>query len=136
MKKITQTYTTLDGEEITEDFYFNLTKAELLELELDTEGSVENFVQKCKNHKDAKAIAAFVKNILIKSYGERTLDGRSFVKSINGESLGERFSYCAAFSDIYIELISSADSLANFLKEIIPPLEKNVEAVLETPPAA
>lgn len=118
------TYTTFDGDEITEEFRFNLTKQELLEVELDTEGSIESFIRKCQNHKDAKAIASFVKYIIIKSYGEKSLDGRHFVKSVNGESLGEKFSYTEAFSNLYLDLISSAENLSNFIEKIIPPAPK------------
>lgn len=118
------TYKTFDGEEITEEFRFNLTKQELLELELETEGSIESFIKKCMNHKDATSIARFVKNLIIKSYGEKSEDGRFFVKSVNGVSLGEKFSYTEAFSDLYLSLISDAAALNNFIERIIPPVPK------------
>lgn len=118
------TYTTFDGEEIEEEFRFNLTKKELLDIELEAEGSIEQFIKRCRNHKDAKAIATFVHNLIVKAYGEKSLDGRQFIKSRNGESLGESFSYTEAFSNLYIELISSADNLSHFINKIVPPAPK------------
>lgn len=117
MLKETRTYTDYDGVERTEDFYFNLSKAELAEMELSEEGGLENAIQKIINAKDNKKIVDTFKDILLKSYGEKSPDGRRFVKSAE---LSKAFSETPVYSDMFIELATDEDRAAKFIEGIMP----------------
>lgn len=117
MLKKTMTYIDFDGNERTEDFYFNLTKAELLEMEVSTEGGMERFVKKIIDSRNGKEIADIFKEIILRSYGEKSLDGKHFVKS---KEISESFKNTQAYSDLYMELATDDEKAASFINGIIP----------------
>lgn len=121
MYKKTMTTVDFDGNERTEDFYFNFTKAELAEMELTTEGGLGAYLQKIVDAKDQLAIVGFFKKILLASYGEKSPDGRRFIKvDNNGVPLSKAFSETQAFSDLYMELATDADFAGKFINAIMP----------------
>lgn len=126
MLKKTITYTDYDGNERTEDFYFNLSKAELLEMEMSTNGGLEKFCQKIIAEKDTKRMMEMWKDLILKSYGEKSLDGKRFVKN---QELVDSFTQTEAYSELFMELASNADTAAAFVKGIIP---KNLLEQIDT----
>lgn len=136
MLKKTITYTDYDGNERTEDFYFNLSKAELLEMEMSTNGGLEKFCQKIIAEKDTKRMMEMWKDLILKSYGEKSLDGKRFVKN---QELVDSFTQTEAYSELFMELASNADTAAAFVKGIIPKnlLEQiDTERLADTPAKA
>ena len=127
LKKII-TYTDYDGVQRTEGFYFNLTKAEIVEMEYDIDGGMKKMLEEITEKLDGKRIMSFVKKIIIKAYGEKSADGKRFVKS---EEISQAFMQTEAYSDLYIELVTDAKACADFINAIIPKVEKN-DAVAET----
>lgn len=125
MLKKTITYTDYDGNERTEDYYFNLSKAELLEMEMSTNGGLEKFCQKIIAEKDTKRMMEMWKELILKSYGEKSLDGKRFIKN---QDLIDSFTQTEAYSELFMELASNADTAAAFVKGIIP---KNLLAQIE-----
>lgn len=117
MIKETRTYVDYDGVERTEDFYFALSKAELAEMELSTEGGFEKLIEKIIKSKDNKRIVETFKDILLKSYGEKSDDGRRFIKS---EELSKAFSETPVYSDMFIELATDEDKASKFINGIMP----------------
>lgn len=117
MIKITKTYTDYNGVERTEDFYFNLSEAELMEMETGISGGFSEMIQKIYNSKDVPSIMKVFKDLILKSYGEKTLDGRRFVKS---KELSEAFSQTEAYSLIYMELSTDSDKAAEFVNGLLP----------------
>ena len=117
MIKKTVTYTDFDGNERTEDFYFHLTEQELSEWELSVDGGLSGVLTRIINSKDDKKLIEIFKELLIKSYGVKTPDGRSFIK--NKESL-DSFIYTQAFSDIYMELATDDKAASEFVNGVIP----------------
>lgn len=105
-----------NGEEKDQDFYFNLNKAELIEMELSTEGGIDKTVKRLMDEKDGKAIVSMFKKLILQSYGERTVDGR-FEKS---EELSKKFSETAAYPELFTELATNAEAAAAFVNGIIP----------------
>ena len=81
MLKKTITYTNYNGIEVTEDFYFNLTKAEIMEMEMSTSGGMAEMINKIVASQDAPAIIKIFKELILKAYGEKSADGKRFVKS-------------------------------------------------------
>lgn len=117
MIKKTVTYTDFNGVERTEDFYFNLNKAELMEMELATIGGFSDAVKKLINAKDMPAVVSIFKDFVLKSYGEKSADGKRFIKS---DELRTAFEQTEAYSQIFMELATNADAAAEFVNGIIP----------------
>lgn len=117
MIKKTVTYKDFDGNERTEDFYFHLTEQELTEWELSVDGGLSGVLTRIINSKDNKKIIEIFKDLLIRSYGVKTPDGRGFIK--NEEVLND-FKYTQAFSDIYMELATDDKAASEFVNGIIP----------------
>ena len=126
MLKKTMTYTDFDGQERTEDFYFNLTEAEIAEMEMSTDGGLEQLINKIISAKNVPEIIKMFKAILLKAYGEKSADGRHFRKS---KELAEQFSYTQAYSDLFMELSRDEDAAAKFINGIIPAKASNVTAL-------
>ena len=122
MLKKTMTYTDYNGVERTEDFYFNLTKAEVMEMEMSTSGGLSEMINKIVATQDAPAIIKIFKDIILKSYGEKSLDGKKFVKS---EELSNAFSQTEAYSMLFMELATDAEAASNFINAIVPDVPKN-----------
>ena len=125
MLKKTITYTDYDGLERTEEFRFNLTKAELVDMELTTAGTFSETMKRIIAEKDIIRIAKLFKELLLKSYGVKSDDGKRFIKS---QELSEAFSQTEAYSDLYIELLSNPEEAAKFFAEVAPKM-KEVSAV-------
>lgn len=121
MIKKTITYVDYDEVERTEDFYFNLTKVELTEMEVGSEGGMAKKLEKIVKELDKKEMVEMFKDIILKSYGEKSPDGRKFVKS---KELSDGFSQTEAFVELYLEITDSAEAAAAFVNGIIPQLPK------------
>lgn len=126
MLKKTIKFKDLDGKELEEDFYFNLTKAEIAELELSTQGGLGEHLEKIIESEDGGEIIRIFKQILTMAYGVRSEDGRRFIKS---EELSLEFSQTDAFSELFMMLVTDAPQAAEFIKGIVPP---DLQDILET----
>ncbi len=114
-------YTDYNGVEREEEFLFNLTKAELMEMEMGTTGGLAEQIQRIVDAQDAPAIMKVFKDIILKAYGEKSADGKRFIKvSETGAPLSIGFSQTEAYSTLFMELATDADAAANFIKGIIP----------------
>ena len=121
MIKKTITYEDYNGVERTENFYFNLNKAEVLEMEMGTEGGMAESIQKIIDAKDAPAIIRVFKDLVLKAYGVKSDDGRRFMKTKpDGTRYADDFSETEAYSQIFMELATDADAAAKFVNGIIP----------------
>lgn len=121
MLKKTITYTDYNEMERTEDFYFNLTEAELNELQLATPGGYAGYLQKMVAAQDTPTLIGVIKDLILRSYGEKSLDGRIFVKiDESGKPVSRMFSQTEAFSKLYMELGSDSDAAAKFVLGIMP----------------
>lgn len=117
MLKKTITYTDYDGNERTEDFYFNLSKVELVEMQLSEEGGLETYIKNIVDTKDVKRLVEIFKTLVLKAYGKRSEDGRRFYKD---EQATKEFSQTAAFSEIFMELATNENRAVDFVNGIIP----------------
>ena len=118
VKKIT--YTDYDGNEREEEARFNLTKAELLEWELTTEGGMQNLLTKIVAEKDQVKIVEMFKKIILKSYGIKSPDGKRFIKVVDGHAVVDDFVQTEAYSDLIMELLTSPEAASEFVKKIVP----------------
>jgi hypothetical protein len=117
MYKITEKYTDYDGNERTEDFYFNLTKAELTDMELTTEGGLSAMLNRIIAAKDTAKLISVFKDLILKSYGQKSGDGRRFIKS---EELTKEFTEVPAYSQIYLRLATNDKAATEFVNNVIP----------------
>lgn len=117
MLKKTITYTDYNNTERTEDFYFNMTRAELMEMELGTTGGMTDMIQKIVAAQDAPAIIKIFKDLVLKAYGEKSADGKRFIKS---EEISTAFAQTEAYSQLFMELATDADKAAAFVNGIVP----------------
>lgn len=121
MLKKTITYTDYNGSERTEDFYFNLTKAEIMEMEMSTTGGLTEMINRIVAAQDAPAIINVFKKLVLKAYGEKSPDGKRFIKS---DEISTAFSQTEAYSQLFMELATDADAAAKFVNGIVPPADK------------
>lgn len=117
MLKKTVTYVDYNGVQRTEDFYFNLSKAEVTEMELSVDGGLSVMLENIVASKDNKQIIAIFKEIVLKSYGEKSPDGRRFIKS---KELSEAFSQTEAYSEIFMSLALNEKEASDFINGIMP----------------
>lgn len=117
MYKKTIKYRDYNGVERTEDFYFNLTRAELIEMNFSAEGGLDAYITKIIQAQDGKEIIGILKTLISKSYGEKSLDGKYFNKS---EEISKAFTSTEAYDILFMELATSADAISEFINSIIP----------------
>ena len=110
-------YIDYDGVERDEDFYFNLSKAELMEMQTSMEGGFKAYLEKIVKALNVKEIMKVMKEIILKAYGVKSEDGKRFIKS---EELSIAFSQTEAYSNLYMELCTNADKAAEFVNGIMP----------------
>lgn len=111
------TYTDYNEVERTEDFYFNLSKAELMEMELGVTGGMTEMLNKIIAAKDAPSLMKTFKEMIMKSYGIKSDDGKRLIKS---EELSIAFTQTEAYSVLFMELITDDKAAADFVNGIIP----------------
>ena len=127
MLKKTITYVDYNGTERTEDFYFNLSKAELIDLQIGQTGGLESTIDKIVKTKDQSKIIKLFKELILKAYGEKSDDGRRFIKS---EELSTAFSQTEAFSELFMTFAQDDKAAAEFVNGILP---SDVKANMNTP---
>lgn len=117
MLKKTIKYTDFDGVQREESVYFNLTKSELTEMELSATGGLTKMIEKIVETQDGTRIIAIFKELILKAYGEKSPDGRRFIKS---KELSEAFSQTPMYDILFMELATDADKASDFIKAVIP----------------
>ena len=120
MIKKTITYKDFNGKERTDDFYFHLTQAEIMDWERETEGGLIRKLITMTKTSDVNEVVGMVKDIILRSYGQKSLDGL-FIKN---KETTDRFIYSQAFSDLYVELVSDPEKCADFVKGIVPTFDE------------
>lgn len=143
MLKQAITYTDYDGVERTEEFYFNLSKAEVAELEMSLPGGMTGLLKQIATTQDRKRLIDLFKDMILRSYGEKSMDGRRFIKS---KELSEAFSQTEAYSELFMMLATDSDKAAEFINGIMPQTnatpeqraeaESQAKAMMSATPAA
>lgn len=117
MYKKTLTYTDYNGESRTEDFYFNLNKAEIIDMQLSINGGFDAYIKKITSEQDTSKLIKLFKDLILRSYGEKSLDGKRFIKDM--EKTVE-FTQTEAFSELYVKLATDTNEAVAFIKGIFP----------------
>lgn len=111
-------FTDFNGEEREETFYFNLTKADIMEMQLEVKGGLTAIIEKITETKDVPELIKLFKDLIRRSYGEKSADGRKFIKN---DQIWEDFKATEAYSELFMELATNADAAGDFINAIIPP---------------
>lgn len=132
--KRTITYEDFNGDTVSEDFYFHLSKAELVELEMSHQGGLQEAMRRIIAAEDGKAIIAEFKNIILSSYGVKSMDGKRFIKT---QAQREEFESTEAYSTLFMELVTDAEAAAEFVRGIVPKdMAEEVEKLAAATPLA
>lgn len=117
MVKETIKYTDYNGNELVEDFYFNLSKPEIAEMELSFPNGLANHITEITNSNNGAEIIKLFKTLILSSYGRKSADGKRFIKSVEE---AEAFSQTEAFSELFMKLATNAEAAADFVNGIVP----------------
>lgn len=128
MLKETITYPDFNGVTRTEDFYFHLSEAETMEMEMSTNGGFSEYIRRIIAAQDTATLVKIFKDLILKAYGERSLDGRQFIKK---PELAEAFSYTEAYSQLFMKLATDAEAATRFVNGIAP--KKKAETTTSNP---
>lgn len=110
-------YVDYNGTERKETLYFNLTEAEIAEMQLSTTGGLDEMIRNMVEAQDGPALIKMFKELLLKSYGVKSADGRRFIKN---DELRDEFMQTEAFSDLFMELAFNAEAGSEFVMGILP----------------
>lgn len=125
MIKETIKYEDYNGNECIEEAYFGLSKVEITEMELSIDGGLSKYYQKIVDAKNVPELAKIFKELIMKSYGIKSEDGKRFIKKApDGHSLAEDFIETAAFEEFYMSLVTDVDKATKFFNGIVPKFEK------------
>lgn len=130
MLKLTRTYVDFNDLSRTEDFYFNLTQAEVTEMELSVDGGLVEMINRIVAAKDGKQIIALFKDIVLRAYGEKSPDGKRFIKT---PEIRDAFAQTQAYSDLFMELATDAQKAAEFVNGIVPAQKSAVPETSKVP---
>lgn len=119
MFKLPITFTGQDGKEKTREFYFNLTKGEIAELNFSIPGGLEGFMNRLNDEPEVEDVITVFKKLILKSYGKRTAENK-FIKS---KELSEEFSASEAYSELFLKFLDNEDDFVN----------KFIEGILNVP---
>lgn len=122
MLKKTIVYTDYNGTTRKEDFYFNLTQAEVTELEVSVEGGLVEQINRIVAAQNGKVIIETFKDIILRAYGEKSPDGRRFIKN---QEVRDAFAQTEAYSKLFMELATDAKAASEFVNGIVPPKTEN-----------
>lgn len=131
-------YTDYNGVERDEPFYFNLSKAEIMEMEMSTVGGFAEMIEKIVAAQDTPTLIKIFKDLILKSYGEKSADGRGFIKlDEEGRPLSNKFVQTEAYSELFMELATNTESATAFINGIVPAdvakeANKQMPTLLET----
>lgn len=128
MLKKTIKYTDYEGVERIEDFYFNINKAELAEMELSTKGGMVKRIERIVAAKDNKEIVEIFKEFILKAYGVKSADGKRFIKS---QEVLDEFTQSEAYSELFMELATDDKAAAEFINAIVPQMPAGADVQKE-----
>ena len=109
-------YEDFNGQQREDTFYFNLSKAEIMEMELSTQAGVEEMIKMLIATKDNAKIVQIFKDLILKSYGIKSEDGTRFIKS---QELRDAFEQSNAYSELFMEILSSSDAQIAFINGVV-----------------
>lgn len=126
-------YVDFDGSEVTEELWFHLTKAEITEMEYSVNGGLVNTIKRLQKEQDISKIISLIKNIILKSFGEKVMDRAGRERFVKTETAREIFASTEAYSEMFMSFIQDPDSFNAFLIGVLPiDMQKEVKDQLSS----
>lgn len=110
-------YTNFNGQEVTKNFYFNITKAEIALRELESDGTWSETLKNIQKSDKGSVVMPEFRKIIKWTYGQKSDDGESFEKS---DAIWERFNNSEPWSVLIMELLTDAGYAAEFINACMP----------------
>lgn len=120
MVKKTITYLDFEGNEVTKDFYFNLSKMEFRVLDRKVPGGLNRMIEQIQTEKDPDRMIDLLNILILESYGERAEDGRFVKEDPYGRRLSNYFKISEAWDVLFMSLVQNENELNEFLTGIVP----------------
>ena len=117
MLKKTVTYENFNGEQVTKDLYFNLTKKELIDLQVSKDGGLDAYIKKITEEEDKKAMIQLLDSIILAAYGQKSEDGERFIKN---KELIDAFVSSMAYDTLIDELFTVEGASLQFMMGLLP----------------
>lgn len=114
------TYEDYNGEKVTEKFYFNFSRAELATMNLEVEGGLQNYIERITNTRDVPSLIKLFQDLILRSYGVKSDDGKKFIKVKDGHKLAEDFAQTDAYSEYFMLLVQDDKEAEKFINGVIP----------------
>lgn len=114
------TYTDYDGVQHTDKFYFNISKAELIEMDASETGGLTKRLQEIVDANETADIFKRVKSIILKAYGRKSPDGKRFIKSLE---MSQEFEQTEAYSELIMEFMQNPKSFEEFMRHTLPKVD-------------
>lgn len=122
------TYTDYNDVERTETFLFNFSKAELAEIQMASGSGLESYINRIIETEDNKELVKIFKDLILKSYGIKSDDGKRFIKS---DAIREEFAQTEAYSELFMELATNDKAASDFINGILPAeIQKDFQAAI------
>ena len=114
-------YTDLFGEKQKEKFYFSLSEVDLFDMQLSVNGGLTEYAEKIINENDSQKLWKLFEKLVLNSYGEKSVDGKSFNKfDEDGRRLSNKFRQTIAYNELMVKIVSDADFAADFFNHLAP----------------
>lgn len=127
MYKRTITFQDYDGNERKEDFYFNFTKAEIVEMQYSEVGGLQKYISNIIAADDKPRLITLFKDLVLKAYGQKSADGRRFIKT---QELRDEFAQTEAYSILFMDLATNDKAAQDFVNGITPKMDNPQSTVI------
>lgn len=124
-------YKDFDGNDRKDVLWFHLNEVEITEMDLETSGGLVKYMESIIDKNDVNQLITIFKDLLIRSYGERSMDGKHFYKD---DKIRNEFVSSAAYPVLYMEMVSDADKAVEFINGIVPSNIREQMAKIENTP--
>lgn len=121
------TYTDFNGNEVTEELYFNLSQPELIRMNLENSGKFKNLILSVQNTQDPGDIFTIIETLILNAYGIRSEDGKRFIKTIDGRPVSEEFKETAAYAALFDEFLADPEKIIAFIGNIAPAVAQQTQ---------
>ena len=114
-------YVDLFGKKQKEKFYFSLSEVDLFDMQLSVNGGLTEYAEKIINENDSQKLWELFEKLVLNSYGEKSVDGKSFIKyDEDGRRLANKFKQTIAYNELMVKIISDTDFAAEFFNHLAP----------------
>ena len=113
-------YVDAAGNAVEEELYFNLTKAEITEMEYSVKGGLSKMLETVSTTKDPHTVIQVVKDLVLRAYGERFTDSKGISRFAKNQDIRDAFAATEAYSELFMSFVQNPDAFNEFVIAIMP----------------